>query len=147
MEMKKQFIPLLLALAVCAGLLCVPAYASSGEFTIKDGVLTKYNGSGGNVIIPDGVTEIGLGAFSHCTGLTSLDIPNSATEIGAYAFNGCASLTSLDIPNSVTVIGQSAFYGCTGLTSVTILDGVTAIGVEAFRHCTGMTIFKIHVCV
>ena len=29
------------------------------EFIINDGVLEQYTGAGGDVVIPDGVTEIG----------------------------------------------------------------------------------------
>ena len=71
-----------------------------------------------NTIIPNSVTEIGEGALSGCTGLTSIDIPNSVTKIGMYAFDSCTGLTSINIPNSVIEIGEGAFYSCTGLTDV-----------------------------
>ena len=45
--MKKRLIPLLPALAVCAGLLGSPAYADGADFTIEGGVLTKYNAPAG----------------------------------------------------------------------------------------------------
>ena len=35
------------------------AHAADSDFVITDGVLTKYNGRGGNVLIPDSVTSIG----------------------------------------------------------------------------------------
>ncbi len=71
-----------------------------------------------NTMIPNSVTEIGEGALSGCTGLTSIDIPNSVTKIGMYAFDSCTGLTSINIPNSVIEIGEGAFYSCTGLTDV-----------------------------
>lgn len=40
------------------------------DFVIENGVLTKYNGPGGEVTIPEGVTEIGLQAFGDCENLT-----------------------------------------------------------------------------
>ena len=92
-----------------------------------------------NTVIPNSVTSIGSGAFSGCTGLTSLDIPNSVTSIGSGAFSGCTGLTSVTIPNSVTSIGSGAFSGCTGLTSITIPNSVTSIGINAFSGCTGLT--------
>lgn len=33
------------------------------DFEIKDGVLNKYVGDGGEVVIPEGVTSIGEGCF------------------------------------------------------------------------------------
>ena len=83
-------------------------------------------------LIPNSVTSIGYGAFSSCTGLTSVTIPNSVTSIGSDAFNGCSGLTSVTIPNSVTSIGSYAFNGCSGLTSITIPNSVTSIGKGAF---------------
>ena len=92
-----------------------------------------------SVVLPNSVTSIGSSAFSGCTGLTSVTIPDSVTSIGQRAFQGCTGLTSVTIPDSVTSIGGSAFLGCTGLTSVTIPDGVTSIGSSAFSGCTGLT--------
>ncbi len=54
------------------------------------------------VIIEQGVTNIGNGAFYNCTRITSITIPNSVTSIGDYVFRGCSGLTSITIPNSVT---------------------------------------------
>ena len=104
------------------------------EVTYRD---YSYNSYSGTVVIPEEVTfmnrtrkvtSIGVWAFAHCTGLTSVTIPNSVTSIGGGAFYKCTRLTSVTIPNSVTSIGGSAFGGCTGLTSVTIGNGVTSIG-------------------
>ena len=111
---------------------------------INDGVTSIGNGAFNgcssltNITIPDGVTRIGNNAFSNCTGLTSVTIPDSVKSIGWGAFRGCASLTSITIPDSVTSIGEGAFHGCTGLTSITIPDSVTSIGDNPFRGCTGL---------
>ena len=71
-----------------------------------------------NTVIPNSVTSIVDGAFSDCSGLTSITIPNSVTRIGIAAFYNCSGLTSITIPNSVTSIGYDAFSGCSSLTSV-----------------------------
>ena len=101
----------------------------------------KYTGS---VVVPEmvtyesveySVTSIGYGAFSGCTGLTSVTIPNSVTSIGIVAFFSCSGLTSVTIPNSVTSIGNGAFSYCSGLTSITIPNSVASIGNSAFQGC------------
>ena len=47
-------------------------------------------------------------------------IPSSVTLIGNGAFSGCSGLTSVEISNSITTIGEAAFYYCSSLTSITI---------------------------
>ena len=105
---------------------------------IGDGAFSDCSGLT-SVTIPDSVTSIGYGAFAGCSGLTSVTIPDSVTTIGESAFSGCSGLTSVTIPDSVTTIGESAFSGCSGLTSVTIPDSVTTIGESAFSGCSGLT--------
>ena len=115
------------------------------------------------VVIKDGVTSIGGGAFSGCYGLTSVTIPNSVTGIEQYAFYNCSGLSSITIPNSVTSIGSSAFYGTKWYdnqpdgvvyagkvlyvykgtmpsnTKIDIKDGTKGIGGSAFSGCSGLT--------
>ena len=56
--------------------------SNMNDFVIENGVLKKYAGRGGDVTIPDGITEIGEGAFSRRSTLTSVTIPAGVTEIG-----------------------------------------------------------------
>ncbi|MEG2207069.1 MAG: leucine-rich repeat protein, partial [Clostridia bacterium] len=49
-------------------------------------------------------------AFFDCSRLTSVIIPNGVTSIGVRAFISCTSLTSITIPNSVIRIWSDAFY-------------------------------------
>ena len=88
--------------------------------------------------IPNGVTNIGISAFSSCTSLISITIPDSVTGIDSNAFSGCTSLTKIVIPDSVTSIGYGAFFDCASLTNVTISNGVTSIGSSAFSGCTSL---------
>jgi hypothetical protein len=74
--------------------------------------------------IQQGVTSIGMMAFSDCIGLTSLTIPNSVTTIGIGAFSGCSGLTgAVNISSLVTDIGAGAFGECSGLTDITVASG------------------------
>ena len=98
----------------------------------------KYCDEIGSVILPEGLTSIGIDAFFVCTHLTSVTIPNSVTSIGAAAFSSCSGLTSVIIGNSVTSIGDGAFWNCS-LTSVTIPNSVTSIGYQTFLDCSRLT--------
>ena len=66
--------------------------------------------------------EIGKYMFAVCANLKEIVLPNGITSIGVSAFSGCGTLTSIDIPNSVTSIKLDAFDSCDALTSVTISD-------------------------
>lgn len=112
--------------------------SDEGDFEIEDGVLVKYHGNGEDVVIPNGVVEIGFEAFRNCYSVNSVTIPNSMKCIGEYAFIGCY-LTSVTIPNSVTKIRNHAFQNCTNLRSVTIPNSVKYIGDFAFSGCISLT--------
>ena len=113
------------------------------DFKIKKGVLIKYLGNSEDVVIPEGVTEIGNKAFSSCFSLESIEIPNGVTTIGNEAFTFCNSLRFIHIPNSVTSIGDGAFSWCESLQSVKIPDSVTSIGENAFWECKSLQSIEI----
>ncbi len=114
--MRRKLLSLALVLVLCLGL-SVPALAANEDFVIEDGFLTQYVGPGGDVTIPDSVTEIGGYSFSG-SAVTSVTIPSGVTEIGAWAFSNCASLTSVTIPASATEISPVAFSGTPWLKSL-----------------------------
>ena len=114
----KKLLCIILALSLLMGL-SVTAFAADSDFTIENGVLIKYNGAGGNVVIPDGVTTIGAEpsgdtkvsdiAFCNCDELLSVVIPEGVTTINSFAFSDCRRLSTLTIPASLTTVEMNAF--------------------------------------
>lgn len=97
----------------------------------------------GAAILHDNVEEIGMCAFSGCSGLMSVVMPASMKKIGHEAFGFCSGLTSIEIPDSVKDICGHAFWGCTGLTSIFIPASVFDIQLYAFEGCSGLTSIKV----
>lgn len=117
-----------------------PLYYSVGNCLIETATGILVLGCSGSIIPNDGsVTSIGVGAFTGCTGLTSITIPNSVIAISAQAFNGCSALKSVTIQDGVTSIGDRAFQSCAALTSITIPSSVTSIGWYCFNFANALT--------
>lgn len=106
------------------------------DFIIKDGVLTKYIGKGGDVVVPESVKVIGGNAFNWKINIgksiINVTLPDTATSIENRAFTSCINLKSVKMYNSVVSIGREVFFGCENLTEISSLEGVTSIGYNAF---------------
>ena len=99
------------------------------------------------VILPDGLTEIGEKAF-YITGLSYISIPESVTSIGQRAFNSCDKLKSITLPFADVDAKKGidiffpALFGTShnhklvpkSLKNVVITGG-TEIGAEMFYGC------------
>ena len=107
-------------------------YSDSSK-TVVTG-LSLFSRNATEIVIPDGATAIGKGAFKDYKKLQTVHIPDSVTSIGDRAFDGCWQLTSVRLPKSVTYIGSEAFSLCNHLTSVKLPDSVTTISSFAFSH-------------
>lgn len=102
-----------------------------------------------SVAIPEGVTEIGEGAFKGCSALSEvrfnaincttcgksdnpafpstieiLTFSSEVLTIPTNAFRGCNRLTSVIIPPAVNTIRSNAFKGCSGLKEIYSLSKV-----------------------
>ena len=88
------------------------------------------------LVIEEGIVEIGEEAFHDCPNLTRVSLPDSLTYIGEGAFRNCSGLTAITIPSGVTSIGDAAFMGCVSLADLLFTKSVYYIGVSAFEDCT-----------
>lgn len=83
------------------------------------------------IILNEGLENIGENAFECCEGLTNLVIPSTVKSIGDYAFFNCINLYSISISDGVVSVGENSFYGCTNLKSENDVQyvGKWAVGV------------------
>ena len=83
--------------------------------TIVDNVLTAIDSTVVDLVIPEGVTEIGTFAGMG----------------GSYSGTMNTTLKSVVIPASVTKLSQAAFAGCTALESITFAPGSNLYEIQA----------------
>ena len=112
------------------------------------------------IIFPEGVVEIGNGAFSYCIYLEEINIPSTLRRLNKYsfsecirlktdplvfhegmeeiadlAFQNCRSLTGeVVLPSTMKRIGEGSFFSCK-ITKVNLPDGLEEIGDAAFYAC------------
>jgi uncharacterized protein YjdB len=72
------------------------------DFTIVNGLLIKYNGAGGDVVIPEGVVRVMNEVFVQNTSITSIYFPKTVEYVGngEDALVGCTNLSSLTFSNT-----------------------------------------------
>lgn len=120
---------------------------SLGKVTMYEG-LDKIDGYAfeytnlKDVIIPEGVTSIGSGAFASCGNMKNVQFPSTLKTIGLSAFGSCSSLTSLELPDGLQRIEGSAFSSCSGINEVVIPGATTYIGDYAFSGCSALKTVK-----
>ena len=113
--------------------------------SIEDWHNSQYTKLIENVIIKEGITNIGKYAFYECNNLSNINVPEGVTSIGYRAFFECTNLTSINIPKEVTIIKESAFYNCEKLTSITIPEGVISIEYNVFNGCTSLEEIEVNI--
>ena len=100
------------------------------DFEIENGVLTEYQGEDVDVIVPEGVREIGEGAFWRCD-VESVRLPQGIRAIRSEAFMNCRSLRRINLPESVRTIETEAFHG-SGLRAIRLPEGLKRIEADCF---------------
>ena len=101
-------------------------------------ILNKYLGHDRHVIIPEGTTHIGDGAFSDNETLESISIPQTVVSIGDSAFVRCKKLKEIVLPDSIKYIGKSAFWQCESITKINIPEKITVILEGTFSGCKSL---------
>ena len=118
-------------------------FAPNSKLTFIAHRTFQNSGLVGDIVIPEGVTQIDYSAFTN-TQITSVKLPSTLTKLGRDAngssvFSGCTSLASINLPSGLTGLWPSTFSGCSSLTSIHIPASVTYIGNNCFDSCTSLS--------
>ncbi len=89
-----------------------------------------------NIVISDGITNIGGYAFTGGKNFNHLELPQSVQTIGRYAFMD-GSLKSVNTLKYVDTIGSGAFYR-NSLSEVELSDNLERIESSTFGYITQM---------
>lgn len=90
-----------------------------------------------SVSLPSTLTSIGAYAFFQCN-FQEIVIPNSVELIGVGAFSNCSRLRSCDIPKGVAVLDGSVFDECIALENVTLHEGLRELRDACLRGCDSL---------
>ena len=114
-------------------------YVTEDTLVVRDGIQSINRQSVTSqrikaLIIPEGVTIIGVEAFYNCSRLDSISLPNSLIILSPLAFSQCQSLNSITIPQNVLYLGYGVFMDSENITSVTSTAAVPPLAEpEAFE--------------
>lgn len=99
---------------------------------------SSYNDKILSVTVLEGITSVGVCAFSSCENLKSVSLADSISYLGQQAFQDCKNLKSITLPNGIKEISIYTFENCTNLEYVNVGDGVKKILQTAFKDCTNL---------
>ena len=137
----RKLISILLALAV----LLLPAALgeeSAPEFEAYNGVLSAYNGPGGDVVIPSEINGEAVRIYqvykSMDETITGLTMPDTLEAIASMTLTGMYALERLVLPEGLKVIANTNICDCGALTEVTVPATVRLIGDSNFNSCSSL---------
>lgn len=101
-----------------------------GEFVVRDSILWDYLGSGGEIVIPEGIAQVGKYVFEGLD-ITGVTLPVSLKRIRAYAFAG-TRLREIVLPPGLTQVDGFAFAFADRLRRVILENEDIMIRKDAF---------------
>ncbi|MBQ8399516.1 MAG: leucine-rich repeat protein, partial [Clostridia bacterium] len=139
----KKLCALMLVVVMALGML--PFAVSADEtwsYTLVDGVLT-ITGTGAvgttttqeaeypwheqraeitEIVVSDGITELGARPFSNCTALTKITFGKDCVKFSQDTMSYCPALEEVVFNGAVESIGQGIVYSTGNITKVTITN-------------------------
>ena len=137
------------ALAGCSSLMGIVVDDKNSTYTSDEGILYSKDKTRliqypagkdeTDILVPEGVKVIGIGAFVSTINLKNVILPDGLTTIEEDAFADGEALQTVVIPASVTRIGNRAFFASEELLTAKIPEGIERIGDDVFNSCKAMT--------
>ena len=109
--------------------------SNASDFIIENGVLKKYVGPGGDVLIPEGVTKIyqfWVLDKSIEESITRIVVPESVTEILDETFKDFRNLEEVILPEGLKDLGYSPFSNCVNLRQVNYPKSIKKLNGSVF---------------
>ncbi|MBQ8215824.1 MAG: leucine-rich repeat protein [Clostridia bacterium] len=79
------------------------------------------------VVVSDGITEIGAGAFNNCENLEEVVLGEGVLRVGGDAFAYNNKLTTMTIPSTIERFSQGTVYSSNNLNKITLTGGLTVL--------------------
>ena len=110
------------------------------EVIIKDGVTEVGawafygNKTLKKLTVPDSVIRLNNGAFSECSALCEVDLGENVEYIGEFTFGYCSSLKAFELPPKMKEVTGFSFL-CSGIESMYFHENISVIDQVAFEGC------------
>ena len=91
-----------------------------------------------NVVVNEGITDLGSGIFLNMNNITSVSLPASLTDIADYAFQRCTSINTIVSKAVSAPTAQSDSFAQVPRTAKVI---VPAGSIESYKNATGWSGF------
>jgi len=128
--------------------------SDTNELVIRDDILEKYTGTGGNVVIPEGIRKIAWWAFYWVKEKMTIQLPSTLEVIAHQAFynfriekiypaqhQDVPDYTMI-LPAGIKIIEDEAFYN-TNFRAIYIPDSIQLIERGAFGGCSNLEYLEI----
>ncbi len=90
------------------------------------------------IVIKDGITELGRLCFHHCVLLEKVEMSDSVQKIGKSAFSECWKLKEIKLSPNITQIGKDAFLNCRSLRKIVLPEKLEEYHRDVIWGCTAL---------